>query len=421
MLLVFPPALLPNFACLSLSQTLADWARLYIRYLQTARKLADVHAGLVQPQKRQAAHAALSACLGRMLELRPWLATLNGRPGPVDLEPFLLEMGLTPDVLELPLPHYLRVDRADALAVRGAAITAACAAVLPPEAAVTADEDATAGASADSDSEAEARAAFGAAVAGQASSAAASLRLHQRQQQPLPEEHALQAETAARRIQASVRGWLARRTIRAEAATERLLLGMQRPADAGPAATTQAAALAAADADRAIRQAAQRAQYDAALLAVKDKVRRQEGYAMREAIQDKLNDWLLKSRDPDTGDYPDLPEEAAGGSSAIVYPLPPSPSAEAAAAAAKAAAAAAAKAKAKASSKGGKAPRAPAVFVRDLRAAVQEFLHGWQDWEARDPGAAVLPPELRGLPPPRGAAAEEAPDLELIRAEVRYT
>ena len=59
------------------AQELGEWAAAYVRHLQTARKLAEAHDQLVQPQKRADLRAALEAALARLVELRHHLA----RPG----------------------------------------------------------------------------------------------------------------------------------------------------------------------------------------------------------------------------------------------------------------------------------------------------------------------------------------------------
>lgn len=46
----------------------------------------------------------------------------------------------------------------------------------------------------------------------------------------------------------------------------------------------------------------------------------------------QLNDWFLKSRDPETGAFPDLPDASKGGSKCILRPPPPQPTTEEAAA-----------------------------------------------------------------------------------------
>ena len=42
-------------------------------------------------------------------------------------------------------------------------------------------------------------------------------------------------------------------------------------------------------------------------------------------VRRQISTWFMASRDPETGDYPDLPPEEAGGSRDIVDPPPPPP------------------------------------------------------------------------------------------------
>jgi hypothetical protein len=45
-----------------------------------------------------------------------------------------------------------------------------------------------------------------------------------------------------------------------------------------------------------------------------------EGQDMRETIQDRVNTWFVENRNPESGDYPDFPEEDGGGSKIILNP-----------------------------------------------------------------------------------------------------
>ncbi len=114
----------------------------------------------------------------------------------------------------------------------------------------------------------------------------------------------------------------------------------------------------------------------------------------------QLNDWFLASRDPETGEYADLPAADKGGSRAIIHPPPPQPTAEeAAAAAAKAGKAGAAAGKSSSTGKpgGGKgkaaageeAPRCSQAFLEGLQAAMQQYMDVWQEYEPSDPAAAL--------------------------------
>ncbi len=43
-------------------------------------------------------------------------------------------------------------------------------------------------------------------------------------------------------------------------------------------------------------------------------VRELEGQDMRETIQDKINQWFVENRNPETGEYPEFPDQDDGGS-----------------------------------------------------------------------------------------------------------
>ena len=129
----------------------------------------------------------------------------------------------------------------------------------------------------------------------------------------------------------------------------------------------------------------------------------------------QLNTWFLGSRDPETGQYADLPDAAKGGSAAIVNPPPPEPTPEeAAAAAARAAKEGGAKGGAKAGAKAGKggkggkggAPEAPPMsfaFLEGLRGAVQHYLDVWGEYEEADPTLALRESALPAAVPGKGS------------------
>lgn len=73
-----PPILVWNLhlpSPLMLSQDLAEWSVIYIRYLQIFRRLEVAYDQVVHPQKRQDIRRALEACMGRMLEVRHWMVS----------------------------------------------------------------------------------------------------------------------------------------------------------------------------------------------------------------------------------------------------------------------------------------------------------------------------------------------------------
>jgi hypothetical protein len=79
------------------------------------RKLETAYDQMVHPQKRLDMRKALEACTGRMLELRHWMVKLNKGLDFVSLDDILVDLKLTPDVLEVPVPKYFIEDRAKEL------------------------------------------------------------------------------------------------------------------------------------------------------------------------------------------------------------------------------------------------------------------------------------------------------------------
>lgn len=308
-------------------QKLEDWARLYVRYVQTFRKLCAAHDGLAHPQKRAALHATLTACLGRLLELRAWSAELIGGCSVLDLGQQLADLQLTPDALELPVPSYFREMRAEALAARSAAAAAAVGAAEAPSCE-------GAGTDGQKDAEEEAAPEHGNGVHGQAGASgragqapplqhAACLQAEtliakqphappkQQQQRaqphqqprahrpaaaaaasapsPEPEEPELQAQrtAAAATLQAGVRSWLVRRRLQAEQRQELEFLGMAAPAQSGRSAAL-AGRLAAESERRKQLQSDRSAEMGQAMVAIKARLRQHEGWSMKERIRDKV-------------------------------------------------------------------------------------------------------------------------------------
>ena len=86
--------------------TFAEYAAAYVEYLRVFRELEETHDQMVQPQKRESVRECLEATLGRALEMKRWLVYLNGGLEAVSLEDALLDLGLTPDALAVPVPRY---------------------------------------------------------------------------------------------------------------------------------------------------------------------------------------------------------------------------------------------------------------------------------------------------------------------------
>uniref|UniRef100_A0AA85KA81 Uncharacterized protein n=1 Tax=Trichobilharzia regenti TaxID=157069 RepID=A0AA85KA81_TRIRE len=70
------------------------------------------------------------------------------------------------------------------------------------------------------------------------------------------------------------------------------------------------------DAVRRVTQNIYEQEYQQALVKVKEKIRDTEGPDMRETMRDQMRQWFIECRDA-TGRFPDYPEEGEGGSAAI--------------------------------------------------------------------------------------------------------
>lgn len=90
---------------------------LYVRYIVVANRLETVHDAMLQPQKRVLIRKLLDACLGRAIELKHDLVS-------IDMMEFnyadsvLASLQLTPIDVELRIPRYFRRERAQQIADR---------------------------------------------------------------------------------------------------------------------------------------------------------------------------------------------------------------------------------------------------------------------------------------------------------------
>lgn len=91
-------------------QEFSEWACIYVRYVQVFRKLENAYDQMVHPQKLVDMKKALEACMGRLLEVRHWLVKLNKGTDFLNIDDILVDLKLTPDELEVPVPRYFKLD-----------------------------------------------------------------------------------------------------------------------------------------------------------------------------------------------------------------------------------------------------------------------------------------------------------------------
>jgi hypothetical protein len=116
------------------------YATLYVRYLQIFRALEESYDMTVHPQKRMDVKKTLEAVMGRLLEVKETLILLKKGVNFINLDDVLVDLKLTPDVLEVPVPKFfiedqqqLLEEREKYLDVRAPAASASSAAPAPPQ------------------------------------------------------------------------------------------------------------------------------------------------------------------------------------------------------------------------------------------------------------------------------------------------
>jgi len=364
---------------------LSEWACIYIRYIQILRKLETAYDQTVHPQKRLDMRKALEACIGRMLEVRHWMVKLNRGLDFVSLDDILVDLKLSPEVLEVPVPKYFIEDRAKELDDRDKFLEALVDkyGVKPPPPSPILKIGAPL-------AEEEAIMLIQKNERGRQARERARLVGILKKQRQIEDRRSkmgvpLTHDEAARRIQSAIRGFIWRRRIKKESDRELMFIGM-KPKPRDPKKDPQAA-----EAKNLMRrkriQLEHMREYDEAVVSLKQKVRELEGQDMREAIQDRINAWFVEHRNGETGEYPDFPDPEDGGSKLILNPPPPSVDAllDGLEEGGKGK-----DGKGKAGGKDAKGKKGEAVeevveekvgsvFIPAIEAAVQEFVAKWQD------------------------------------------
>ena len=401
---------------------MAEWACVYIKYLQTYKKLEEAYDQVVHPQKRVFIRRATIACVGRMLEVWHWLVKLNGGNDNIQLDEYLNGLKLSPDALEVPVPRFYVDDRSTELRKREEFLDVhmtkydlqrpSIEPEIKPPPPLHEDDAILIIQANERGRQGRVRAAM---LADNKIQQQYEAKLRRQQREPMTPEH------AATLINSAVRSFLVRRAVALESEDELEFLGMAPPkrgvdrrfpqmkgatkagaesgavgdgsASTGASAAGDAGVLGGDSSDasaagqsaenshpentqpreyvdpqvrlretlarRKVIQKRNQEEYDTALVELRNKVRETEGPDMREELQQSINQWFISERMKSaTGDYPDLPDEEDGGSKKILS-LAGDPDAEDEEAAAAEAAAVAAEAAA-AKGKGGKAAEAEA-------------------------------------------------------------
>lgn len=298
---------------------LHHWASLYLRYVQIARTLARVHDQLLQPQKRSDARILLDSTIGRMLEMKDRIITHCGEY--VNLDDVLVDLKLTPDAFEIPIPSYFVEERKNDFDFECNFIRQMMAGREIP------------------DDEVEGAAKTDAAPPMTLERAIAIIQNNERGRQGrqqakltrrLNEETAVQARAfgefasnmteieAATRIQKVIRSYLCRKEVKRMRQEELEFLGMEMSDRV--ASNAQKAKLLESLKTRKERQARNQAELAQEAKDMRARIKVQEGGRMMEDMLDTVLLYLATARrDGNTDDLPELPPEEKGGSHDILF------------------------------------------------------------------------------------------------------
>ncbi|XP_077128466.1 dynein regulatory complex protein 11 isoform X3 [Ranitomeya variabilis] len=128
-------------------------------------------------------------------------------------------------------------------------------------------------------------------------------------------ENILDPDLAALRIQKVWRGYIQRKKTKQQREEEMIFLGMVPPAHFNK--TSMAKVLAEnTESFRSGLQEQYEADFQHALVQIKDTIRETEGLDIKETLQDQIRQWFIECRHA-TGKFPDFPDEDDGGSKAI--------------------------------------------------------------------------------------------------------
>uniref|UniRef100_A0A8D2KTB9 IQ motif containing with AAA domain 1 like n=1 Tax=Varanus komodoensis TaxID=61221 RepID=A0A8D2KTB9_VARKO len=266
-------------------------ATLFLRYVQTARRLEACYDQVVHPQKRILLRRLLDGVLGRILELKHELVELDVSEYHY-MDHVLQELKLTPADMEVPIPKYFLSERAKVLQERKEVLAGLLDRVgdalpQPPRAAMPREEAVRLVQMAERMRQGRLRARF-----------MWEIRRDEERERKVREGGLSKPnrELAATCIQKIWKGHVQRRLTKLARQMEMTFIGM----------------VSAAQELRRMRQADHEAEYRDALLHVREALLEAEGPSRREALREQLRQWLIECHDL-TGRFPDYPEKEIGG------------------------------------------------------------------------------------------------------------
>ncbi|XP_076656348.1 dynein regulatory complex protein 11 isoform X2 [Halictus rubicundus] len=284
-------------------------SELYVKYIIITNKLELCYDQVVQPQKRILLRQLLDSCLGRVLELKHELVEIDLSEYSY-FDDILINLGVTPQEIEIQLPRYFRRERIKEIEERRSFIESTLRSVgaldevvLPKQMSeleavrlIQAHERARQG-----------RLRF---------QVMKEIRKMKERSTVKPEMDILDVlceKTAAMRIQKVWKGYVTRRKIRKRRVDEMLLIGMLQPSQEFTKAARQAEKVRQ---ERYEKQIEYQKLYESLLIEIKDQIRKEKSAIMEENIRSEIRNWI-NTYFQQTGKIPDLPSVESGGSRII--------------------------------------------------------------------------------------------------------
>ncbi|XP_055977538.1 dynein regulatory complex protein 11 [Sorex fumeus] len=290
-------------------QTLATY---YIKYVQIFRNLEHVYDQIVHPQKRLLIRKVLDGVMGRILELKNEMVELELSEFHY-FDDILQDLKLEPQQLDIPIPKYFMKEKMEAIKAREKMLAQILAesGLMTPDLALSAktiplEKAVKLVQLAERMRQGRLRAMFMKQI---------FLQEYRARQAKLLGEKTVDLGAAALLIQKIWRGFNQSKKTIQEREEEMIFLGMMPP----PLFNKVSPTVEQAEKVRSQRDETQgrhEADYQNALVSIKDDLKLVEGPDIKENLQDQIRHWFIECRNL-TGTFPDYPDAEEGGSAVI--------------------------------------------------------------------------------------------------------
>ncbi|XP_076026838.1 dynein regulatory complex protein 11 [Genypterus blacodes] len=281
----------------------------FLKYLQVLRSLEAWYEQLVQPQKRRTLRALLEALMGRLLELKSLMVEVELSEVHC-FDDLLLVLKMMPKDLEVPIPRYFMREKMQVMKDREEIL-----AHILNQQGLTDQETPRDSACSKQMSLDEALRVLQACERARQGRLRAGVMDRFLQRDGLRRPTVAQnPDRAATRIQKVWRGFSQRKQTEQERTEEMIFLGMLPRGPPAPGAALLQAQRS--ETRRRLLQEQKEAEYQGALLSIRESVRTAEETDLKENLQEQIRQWFNESRDA-TGKFPDFPDAEDGGSASV--------------------------------------------------------------------------------------------------------